>query len=141
MSVKRKCEYDNLSAKKVSSSANQQRFKVEYSIEYPCLSPSMEGEFYVYCKYCNVSFKVNYGGINDCTKHMSGKNHKAKAEAMKSQQSILTSFGSSSATIEMHLHNVAVAEMKMADFFVKHNVPLNAADHCGALFKKIFPGL
>ena len=63
--------------------------------------------------------------------------HKKKVDEMTFQPSIASLF-SNNETESNNEHDVRSAELHITKFLVEHNVPLSAADHCGALFRKVF---
>ncbi len=126
----------------VKKTKRVQKYKQEYTLKFPVLVKSSLSDSHVFCKTCKTNFSISNGGLNDCTTHVSGPVHRKKAELLKSQPSIAMSFGSAAIAKETgdgHQHDVMSAEMHMMRFFVEHNIPMAAADHCGPLFRKMFP--
>ena len=63
---------DSAATKKVK---HQQRYRLEYSMQFPVLVKSKVSENHVFCKACKVDFSVSHGGLNDCTTHVNGPVH------------------------------------------------------------------
>ena len=75
------------------------------------------------------------GGKNDITNHIKCAKHlsnlKSKAENQKIH-SFFTNAGDSN-------YDVIQAECLFTSFLIENNIPLAAADHAGALFRRMFP--
>ena len=76
--------------------------------------------------------------MNDRAVHVNGPRHKQYA-ASKSSQPTLADFSKAKQDQDNLTHQVTNAELMFANFFVKHNVSMAAADHVGPLFWGMFP--
>nr|XP_054759188.1 uncharacterized protein LOC129265200 [Lytechinus pictus] len=46
-----------------------QKYKTEYSLQYPCIRKSERGIYHAFCTICSVDIKVEHGGRDDILKH------------------------------------------------------------------------
>ena len=105
-----------------TKNARQQKFKTEYSLQYPCIKKSKESEYKAFCTLCRSHISVSHSGIRDCRTHVETAGHKKKAEEAKRQPDIAASFGISKSSDNDQKHKIMVAELKLTDFIVEHNV-------------------
>ncbi|XP_063966229.1 uncharacterized protein LOC135156785 [Lytechinus pictus] len=109
-----------------------QKYRKEYSEKFPVLTTSKLGEHFTYCTLCSVDVNVGHGGISDIQRHIDSKKHRTNAEATKGKP--LTSYFTTTSDV-----SVINAEVSFTEFIIEHSIPLSVADHCGKLFKKMFP--
>lgn len=115
--------------KKISS----QRYRKEYSDEWPCLTFTDVSPNFVHCKTCNCNFSIAHGGRNDCRRHVLSPKHeqnKKLCSQVKPLESYLTKYSNT---------NIIKAEMLFTSFIVEHNIPIAVADHAAPLFQAMFP--
>ncbi|KAK3784797.1 hypothetical protein RRG08_051072, partial [Elysia crispata] len=109
-------------------------FKPAYSLEYPCLRSVTEASL-AHCNICNVEFKILHGGRHDCRKHVQSQKHVNRAKAANPSQQINNFSTSANSDLQ---NNITRAEALFTGVLVEHNLPLAAAGHASALFKKMF---
>ena len=97
----------------------QQRFRTEYSMEWPFITKSQR-EYYVHCKICGVNFSIKHSGKYDITKHMSTPKHVNNCKAMENQKSKVQE---NNVKTTPEAQKVIEAECLMTNFFIEHNVP------------------
>lgn len=118
------------------SERRHQTFKAEYTEQFKCIKPSSKGNQYAFCKYCRQDIKISHGGANDINRHLEQEkrktNEKAEVSAMNMSQK-LTSFA------KRDDYSTIKAEVLFTDYVVEHNIAINATDHAGPLFRKMFP--
>ena len=123
------------SAPKIKKKAKGQRYRAEYSIEYPCLIKSTK-ESCVFCTYCKQDVSVLHGGRDDCKRHVESKKHESNANLQNSNSNLLSFFEKRESPMELQVTN---AETLFTHFIIEHNVPIAVSDHAGPLFRKMFP--
>ena len=99
------------------------------------IGSSSKGAKYAFCKYCSSHICIAHGGLNDVTRHVSGKTHKQRLHDIHSTPT-LTTFASST---QNQSHKVMLAEVMFCKYIAMHNIPFRAADHFTDLVKAIFP--
>ena len=104
-----------------------QKFRNEYTEQFPCMKKSTKGDEYVFCTFCRQDLKIASGGANDIARHLQKQKHqeneKAGLAATKGSHKI-TSFVKKSDD-----YSVINAEVHFTDFLVEHNIALNVSDH------------
>lgn len=111
-----------------------QTFKESYSVDFPCVIKSRKGEKFAFCTVCGCDINIAHGG-NDLSNHVKCGKHISYLKSKDDNQKISRFFAKSD-NVD---NDVIRAECLFTSFLVEHNVPLSAADHAGALFKKMFP--
>lgn len=112
-----------------------QTFKESYSVDFPCILKSRKGEKFAFCTVCGCDINIAHGGKNDLSNHVKCGKHISYVKSKEDSKKINTFFAKSGNVDS----DVIRAECLFTSFLVEHNVPLSAADHAGALFKKMFP--
>lgn len=116
----------------------KQRFRPEYTHEWPVLVRSKLSDFHVYCTVCKIDRDVSHGGRDDCRRHVEGSGHIQRAKSISSHVGTKTNLFSKS-----YDYKVIEAETLFTNFLVEHNVPLAVAlavaDHATPLFQRMFP--
>lgn len=110
-----------------------QKYRENYSSEWPCFSSSSISVSHVFCNICSCDFSVAHGGRDDCRRHFESKKHKDYAKVKSNNKSISSFFVNNEDTSVMN------AELLFTSFLVEHNVPLSVSDHAGNLFRAMFP--
>lgn len=111
-----------------------QKYRGDYTNEWPCLLRSSKSVSHVFCVVCNRDFSVAHGGRDDCRKHVSSKMHADFVKLRDCNKSVTTFFKNSEDESA-----VTRAELLFTTFLVEHNLPLACSDHSGELFRKMFP--
>ena len=75
------------------------------------IGSSSKGAKYAFCKYCSSHICIAHGGLNDVTRHVSGKTHKQRLHDIHSTPT-LTTFASST---QNQSHKVMLAEVMFTD--------------------------
>eukprot|EP00057_Strongylocentrotus_purpuratus_P026387 XP_011680861.1 PREDICTED: uncharacterized protein LOC105446133 [Strongylocentrotus purpuratus] len=114
-----------------------QKYKAEYSLQFPCIRKSDRGIHHAFCTICSVDISVEHGGRDDIRKHVGIKRHTDIAKARSSGKSTLMTYFTKQGTSEEE--DVTRAELFFTGFIVEHNLPIAVADHAGPLFRKMFP--
>lgn len=116
-----------------------QTFRAHYSEKWPCLKKSKLGPNYAFCAICASDFSIGHSGLFDCRVHVNGPKHKKLAETSK-MASISSMFKSVTSSKEsVHSDKVLKAEVKMAMFIAKNNLPLAVADGLPSLMREVDP--
>jgi hypothetical protein len=110
-----------------------QKFKEEYTKEFPFIKASRIDVFHAFCTVCVSDISVSHGGKNDIVKHRDTGAH-TRATCASKTQSYVSSFFRTDEDL-----SVINAEVLFAGFLTEHNIPIAAADHAGRLFKAMFP--
>lgn len=111
-----------------------QKYRQEYTTEWPFIKTSQISDSHAYCEYCRTDFSVKHGGRHDCIVHVGTKKHQQFAKSIgnhKSMREFVVSTGEDNAVIK--------AETLFANFIVEHNLPIAVSDHIGPLCKAAFP--
>ncbi|XP_071507007.1 uncharacterized protein [Diadema antillarum] len=116
-----------------------QKYKTEYSLQYPCIRKSERGIHHAYCTVCSVDISVEHGGRDDIRKHVGSKRHTdiAKERSSSTSTGTLLNYFTKQGTSEEE--DVTRAELLFSGFIVEHNLPISVSDHAGPLFQKMFP--
>lgn len=126
---------DDVSSEKVIKKPKiVQKFREEYTKEWPCLVRSSKSLSHIFCSICGRDFSVAHGGRDDCRKHVSSTIHKDFVNLRDSNKNVRAFFTNSDEG-----NSVTNAELLFTTFLVEHNLPLACSDHAGQLFKKMFP--
>ena len=112
---------------------SEQRYKLDYNVEWPIITRSKLDDFHAYCMLCKADFSVRHGGRHDVEKHTRTGKHQSYKAAMESTRPIAGFL-----TLDKDT-SVINAEVLAVDFLVEHNIPIAVADHIGPLVKKMFP--
>jgi hypothetical protein len=94
-----------------------------------------KGPEFAFCKWCNLDFKICYGGKNDLAKHAMTIGHKDSTKVVNSSQNVASMFSK----VSVEEDSVARAEALFAFFIAEHNIPFLVADHFSDLVKVMFP--
>ena len=132
--MKRSLSPDCSEKRKKKTKTVEQKYRREYSNEWPVLTKSAVSEKHVLCTACNLNFLVSHGGRSDCWKHIQTEGHRKKSAAVGS--STLKNFFPSSSNSDNAVIN---AEVLFTNFIVEHNIPIAVTDHAAPLFKQMFP--
>lgn len=111
-----------------------QKFRKEYTLEWPCLIKSSKSDQHVFCTVCSRDISINHAGRDDCRRHTLSKVH-VDLTNIRSSNSSLLSYGMKHDEED----SVTNAEMLFSSFIVEHSLPISCADHTSQLFKKMFP--
>lgn len=112
-----------------------QHFREAYSAEFPCILRSRKGEKFAFCSVCACDINIAHSGKSDIVTHIKSVKHGANTKSKDSNTKINAFFTSPSTDN----NEVIRAECLFTSFLIEHNVPISAADHAGALFRKMFP--
>ena len=112
-----------------------QKFKQEYTVEWPCITKSQKGIYHAFCTVCSRDISVEHGGRDDVRRHIATSKHAEIAKSRSSSRTV-ASFFTQQGNEEDHITR---AEIYFTGFLVEHNIPIAASDHAGPLFKKMFP--
>ena len=110
-----------------------QKFKEDYSDEWPCITRSSKGIYHAFCKICNDSISVEHGGRDDIRRHVATKRHCEIANA-RSGNTMFSYFRKPSEE-----EDAMKAELLFTGFLIEHNIQIAASDHAGSLFRVMFP--
>ena len=113
-----------------------QKYKKEYSIEFPVFGPSTRSDSHAFCTVCSTHISVAHGGRDDLRKHTTGVKHIELSKQQGRNKTVNSFFTSNSESLS---DKVTRAEMLFSQFLVEHNVPIAVTDHVGPLFKMMFP--
>ena len=103
--------------------------------EWECIRKSSKSDFHAYCGICNTDVSVKSGGRNDVLRHIVTDKHKQLAAALSTVKP-----GGLDAYFARSTDNTVInAECLFTGFIVEHNLPVNASDHTGQLFRRMFP--
>lgn len=111
-----------------------QRYRVEYTKEWPCIHKSTKSEHYVFCTVCACDFMIQHGGRDDCRRHIESKKHVDNGRLRHENKPISDFFPQNNDE-----NAVMKAEMLFTSFVIEHNVAIASTDHAGALFRAMFP--
>ncbi len=114
----------------------KQKFKSDYTRDFPCIKVSRKGNFHAYCSVCNCDFSIQHGGRDDIKRHIDTRKHTQNANSAAHSQPLTSFFNVAGSDEEL---KTTKAEVYFTGFLVEHNLPLAAADHAGPLFRKMFP--
>ena len=101
-----------------------QKFKEDYSVEWPCITRSSKGIYHAFCKICNDSISVEHGGRDDIRRHPNAR----------SGNTMFSYFRKPSEE-----EDATKAELLFTGFLIEHNIQIAASDHAGSLFRVMFP--
>ena len=93
----------------------------------------MKSDYHVYCEPCKSEISVQYGGRDDCRRHVNSAKHRDNARRVAENTDVRTFF-----SINTEQLNVTRAEIAMVNFLIEHNLPLAAADHATSMFNTVF---
>lgn len=132
------CKMASSAAKIGKGVKRKQRFRAEYTAEWPFIVASKKGEIHVaHCIYCNAEFSICHGGKSDISQHLKTRAHATNSQRVCEQKSITKFFASGSDDAKKD--SVTNAECLMTHFIIEHNLPVSVADHMTHLFPKMFP--
>ena len=108
-----------------------QKYKQDYSSEWPVLKASSASITSAFSTLCRVDFSVAHGGRSDCQRHVSTKKHQdfVAASEKNTHKQISGYFTQQKDTSTIN------AEVLFTEFLIEHNVPIAVADHAGPLWK------
>ena len=72
----------------------KQRFKTEYTHQWPFIIQSKKGPFHAFCTYCASDFTFSHGGRNDVGQHIKTKAHEKNTTTVRETKSISSFFSS-----------------------------------------------
>ena len=116
--------------KVTSKSGSNQRFKQEYSTQWPVLVRGST-KHHALCTLCKSEFSVAHSGKYDCERHVEGAYHQHLADQQEAHVGTIDSLFS--AQRKKADYSVINAEVLFSDFLVEHNVPLACSDHATML--------
>ena len=108
-------------------------YKRDYSERFPWAAESKKGKTFAYCMPCGRDVCLGQGGTKDLAKHEQTNLH------LKSQQGFSGIRPLHSYLGPVRKESVIMAEIKFGYFLGEHHLPLLLADHCGRLFRSMFP--
>ena len=111
-----------------------QKYREEYSKEWPCIRKSKKGELFAFCVVCSCDISVKSGGRNDIFRHIGSEKHREIAKVRSATRGIGEYFRSVD-----NNESIVRAETYFTGFLVEHNLPIASSDHVGPLFRKMFP--
>ena len=114
-------------------SKTKQKYRTEYTKEWPVLRRSKKSDYHVYCEPCKSEISVQYGGRDDCRRHINSAKHRDNARRVAENTDVRTFF-----SINTEQLNVTRAEIAMVNFLIEHNLSLAAADHATSMFNTVF---
>lgn len=107
-------------------------FNSSYTENFPCIRSSKKGNTFAYCSLCLVDFSIFHRGTGDIVKHVNTIKHQGIAKTVGGNKKI-------EFVQQKNDDSVIRAESFFTSFLIEHNIPINAADHAGPLFRKMFP--
>ncbi len=113
-----------------------QKYRVEYSNEFPELTKSKISDLYIYCMACRKDFTISHGGRDDCRRHVDSPTHKKNKELFNKTSSIAAFISSKASQGDL---SVIKAETLFVNALVEHNISFAVADHFNDLFRAMFP--
>ena len=129
---------------KAKAKKYSQKFRGEYSKDFPGILASSRGRDFAFCSMCNLHFKISHGGKNDVKRHMLCEKHKANS-ASGSSERITQFFQARSApaeekeTKEKLELDITRAEATMCSIITDCNLALATADKLTAAMQFMFP--
>lgn len=136
MKPKKSGESGTSEEKKKRTKTVPQKYKQEYSLQFPVVTRSGKSDCHFFCNVCRVHVSVAHGGLHDVKKHLDTDNHKAMAKLQSQNRKVTSMFMTSDSNLE---HKVMTSEIIFTNFLVENNVHLAAADHSGEMFRRMFP--
>ncbi|KAK0050591.1 hypothetical protein Bpfe_019928 [Biomphalaria pfeifferi] len=118
-----------------SSKKRIQKFRKEYTDEFPYILPARHCEYSAFCEICCSQFTVKYAGKYDITRHIASATHTSLAKQVKVSKSIETFFPTSKAKKNT---DVIKAEVMLVDLVTELNLPLATLDKFTKAFKLMF---
>lgn len=110
-----------------------QKFKEQYSVQFPLITKSRASSTRAHCTACNTDFSIAHSGIYDIKKHIATGVHQRNATCVSKQGNISRMFN------KTQVESVTRAEILFVNFLTEHNLSLASADHSGPLFRAMFP--
>lgn len=111
-----------------------QKYRHEYTKEWPCLIASSLAPEYVFCTICSKDVTISHGGRDDCRRHIATTVHTNNANARDLKKKMASYLNTPNDE-----HSVLKAELLFTSFISEHNLPISCSDHAGPLFRKMFP--
>lgn len=110
----------------------KQKYRKEWQDSFKWLSADKTNEFKAFCKPCRSSMKADISVV----KHHEGSNiHRRNIQGSQGQSNI-ANFVKKNVAVDLQVQD---AELKLAGFFVEHNIPFVNADHLVKLLKDVTP--
>ena len=112
---------------------SMQKYRKEYSKEFPVFTTSSKGDTFAFCTLCCVHLSVAHGGRDDLKKHTRSVKHLDLTRQQGKNLKLDTFFVS-----DKDGDSVIKAEVLFTQFLIEHNIPIAAADHAAPLFRQMF---
>ncbi|KAK0151138.1 Protein FAM200B [Merluccius polli] len=109
-------------------------FKKEWSARWPFITMGTTSSFY-WCSVCRQENSCAHQGVRDISRHVEGKGHRAKEQALNSASSVAQFYTPATSVGGM---SVQEAKENQKVSMVQHNVPFAVADHFSPLYKECF---
>ncbi|KAK0150738.1 hypothetical protein N1851_008145 [Merluccius polli] len=99
-------------------------FKKEWSTRWPFITMGTTSSFY-WCSVCRQENSCAHQGMRDISRHVEGKGHRAKEQALNSASTVAQFYTSATSVGGMSVQEAKTrrAEVKVAVAMVQHNVP------------------
>ena len=125
---------ENETPTKAKKVAHHQKFKSQYSKDFPGILPSTTGENYAYCYPCDTHLKIASGGRNDVSKHCEREKHIENMPRWEERSKVKTQkITDMLKQNETKDRSVIEAEVMWVNFLVEHGIPFIASEHVGKL--------
>ena len=102
-----------------------QKFLLDYTTDWPVLTPSTKVATFCYCCACWLDFSIRHGRHDDCKRHVACKHPKEYAALRRACPSVSSMFKQKETPLVL---KTTRAEALLVTTRVDRNLPLSAAD-------------
>nr|XP_042913534.1 uncharacterized protein LOC122273560 [Parasteatoda tepidariorum] len=115
----------------MSAKKNRTTFNKSYTEQFPFIQSSRKGGSYAFCSTCACDFSILHRGKGDILKHIQTDKHQRNSNILLSNKKIDLKVNDDQSVIR--------AEALFTSYLIEHNIAINASDHAGPLFRRMFP--